>query len=90
MASRDSEAEVVHVDFAKKQIHGIRNGQEDTAAIQNLQTDGGRTVLQEVDSGMAWTLLVDQTSGKMSMSVNASTNTGHPVGFSILGVCTPA
>lgn len=78
----------VDVDFGKKTISGTRRGKEDVTPIQNLKTGDGRTILQGVDAGMAWSVLIDHASGKMSMSVNASTIAGHPIGFSILGACT--
>jgi hypothetical protein len=79
---------IIHVDFAKKTIHGTVGGKLDTSPIKNLSLQNGRTILQGFDGGHAWSILVDQGSGKMSMGVNATTHGGHPIGFSILGICT--
>ena len=78
----------IHVDFSKKTIHGVIRGKADTSPIKNLSTEDGRTILQGVDGGLAWSILIDQITGKMSMGVNAATQGGHPIGFSILGACT--
>jgi hypothetical protein len=78
----------IHVDFSKKTIHGTIRGKADTSRIMNLTKVAGATILQGVDGGHAWSILIDQGSGKMSMGVNAATDGGHPVGFSILGACT--
>jgi hypothetical protein len=78
----------LEVDFAKKVVRGTVNGKPDTSPIEKLHTEHGRTALHGVEGGMAWIILIDQSSGKMSMSIATSTHGGHPVGFSILGVCT--
>jgi hypothetical protein len=78
----------IEVDFAKKTVGGTVDGKAQSSAIERLHTEHGRTMLLGVEGGNAWSMLIHQTSGKMSMSVSATTKGGHPVGFSILGVCT--
>ncbi len=78
----------LQVDFAKKVVRGTVNGKPDTSPFEKLPSEHGRTALHGLEGGMAWVMLIDQSSGKMSMSISTSTHGGHPVGFSILGVCT--
>lgn len=78
----------LEVDFSKKRVSGTVKGKPDTSKFEKLPTEHGRTTLHGLEGGMAWIMVIDQSSGKMSMSIATSTHGGHPVGFSILGVCT--
>jgi hypothetical protein len=78
----------ITVDFAKKTIGGIVKGEPQSSPIERLHLEHGRTIFMGSEGGNVWGALIDQASGKMSISVAATTGDGHPVGFSILGVCT--
>ena len=78
----------IAVDFTKKTIGGDVKGEPQSSPIERLHIEHGRTILMGSEGGNVWGLLIDQASGKMSMSISATTGAGHPVGFSILGVCT--
>jgi hypothetical protein len=70
-------------DVAAKSISGRRpDGSDLKTAVQQQTRDGDTLVLQGVESGRAWSLTVDSTSGKMSMAV-----AGRDVGFVGLGAC---
>lgn len=78
----------IEIDFAKKTVGGTVDGKAQSSAIERLHTEHGRTILLGVEGGNAWSVLIHQANAKMSMAVSATTKGGHPVGFSILGVCT--
>jgi hypothetical protein len=85
---RESPAEIdlpnfVHVQFAKKRLVGT-SGDERTTAIQNLQNVNGLTILQGAENGRAWSVVIDQASGRMSGSIADSEGA-----FSIFGACLP-
>jgi hypothetical protein len=78
----------ITVDFSKKTINGTVKDEPQASPIERLHLEHGRTILMGSEGGRVWSALIDQASGKMSIAVAATTNAGHPVGFSILGVCT--
>jgi hypothetical protein len=75
----------VHVEFKKKRLRGtMLGGEEQTTAIQNLQTPAdGRTILQGAENGRGWSMTIDQTTGDMSVAI-----AGDDIGFILFGVCT--
>lgn len=65
-----------HVDFAAKQISaaGVRRA-GDTTPIERVERLGGRLLLQggelsdeNPNGGVGWSMLVDESSGRMSLS----------------------
>jgi len=52
-------------------------------AIKNLEHDKGMLVLQGIENGRGWNIVIAEDTGKMSASI--SENTG---GFVIFGACT--
>lgn len=72
------------IDFAANKAYGERqDGEKTTAEITNQKIEDGRIVLQGVQNGNGWSVMIDQVTGKMSLSVSAD-----QVGFIIFGVCT--
>lgn len=82
---------LLKVDFRKKQVSGVGPAASRPAtAIETRETAGGRIYLQGVDTdaesgdGLAWTMVIDQESGRMSL-----TAAGDDVVFNVFGSCTP-
>ncbi len=75
----------VNVEFTKKRLRGtLLGGEEQTTAIQNVQTLGGHTtLLQGSENGRGWSLSIDQTTGDMSVAI-----AGDDIAFVLFGVCT--
>jgi hypothetical protein len=72
------------IDFATNKASGERaNGEQTTAEIANQKVEEGRIVLQGVQNGNGWTVMIDQATGNMSLAVG-----GNQVGFVIFGACT--
>jgi hypothetical protein len=69
----------LRIDFAKKEIIGPKN----TTAILRLEKGDEQLTLQGSEVGMGWTLALDRTTGKMSLTL-----AGGEQAFVIFGVCT--
>jgi hypothetical protein len=74
----------VHVQFAKKRLASAGGGDERTTPIQNIQSVNGLTILQGAENGRAWSVVIDQTSGRMSGSIADGGGA-----FAIFGACLP-
>jgi hypothetical protein len=74
----------IHVQFGKKRLVGTRGDNERSTAIQNIQNVNGLTILQGAENGRAWSVVIDQASGRMSGSIADSDGA-----FSIFGACFP-
>ncbi len=74
------------IDFKKKEIRVIRSGEEEdrVTPIRNLEKGEDRLIMQGIEAGRAWNLLIAHASGKMSLSAVDSDQ-----GFVIFGACTP-
>ena len=48
--------------------YGDTEAQSSTSPVENMHLEHGRTVLQGVEGGMAWSILIDQASGMVSGS----------------------
>ncbi len=74
----------VNVEFKQKRLRGtVLGGEEQTTAIQKVQTAGGRTILQGAQNGRGWSMTIDHTTGDMSAAI-----AGDDIGFVLFGVCT--
>ena len=75
----------IRVDFKKKTLNGTTpDGRSESTAIQNVQTrEGDKTILQGADGPRAWSIVIDQATGKMSASVS-----DNSTGFVVFGACT--
>ena len=58
-------------------------GEERSSKIDNLRHDSGELILQGVEHGLAWSLLLDEAEGRMT--ITASTD---DTGYIIFGACT--
>jgi len=73
----------VHVQFGKKRLSSA-SGEERSTLIQNIQNVNGATILQGAEDGRAWSVVIDQESGRMLGSV-----TDAEGAFTIFGACLP-
>lgn len=72
----------VEVD-AKKKVVSAANSSGASSPIGSVSHDGGNLILQGVEEGRGWTLLIDESTGEMSVSV------ADPDGaFVLFGACT--
>ena len=69
----------LRIDFAKKEIIGPKH----TTAIQRIEKGDEQLTLQGSEVGMGWTLALDRTTGKMTVTL-----AGGEQAFVIFGVCT--
>ena len=72
------------LDFKNKMLRNPeeKNEKKETA-IRNIEHDKGALILQGMENGRGWSIVIDEDTGKMSASI--SENTG---GFVIFGACT--
>ncbi len=74
----------IRLDFAAKRAYTRRqNDDERTATIASQTVDSGMLILQGIQNAHAWSLLIAQTTGLMTLSVS-----GNSVGFVVFGACT--
>ena len=82
----------LRIDFKKKTVTADAPGQEDRppSPIKTTTTIDDKLFLQGADDGvegvrdgLAWSLAIDQTAGKMVLTAS-----GDEVGFVIFGACT--
>ena len=73
----------ITVDFKKKTLSGTdSDGEEETTAIENVRTADGQTILQGAEGGRAWSIVIDQMTGDMTIAI-----AGDETGFVLFGVC---
>ena len=74
------------VDLANKQLSTTRaSGENRTTPIKNMQRAEGLIVIQGLEMGRAFSIMIDEASGGLSAAV-ARDN----VGVVVFGTCTPA
>lgn len=73
----------IRVDFKRKTLSGVEAGERSTA-IQNFRKADGKTIIQGAENGRGWTMVIDQSTGKMSSSISDNAD-----GFLMFGACTP-
>ncbi|MEE8415372.1 MAG: hypothetical protein V3S05_03795, partial [Desulfobacterales bacterium] len=55
-----------------------------TTKIRNLERLDNRLILQGIQSGRAWSMVINVTTGKVTLSAS-----DEQAGFVIFGACTP-
>jgi len=76
----------IEVDLTKKQMGTTpASGQNRVSPIRNLERAEGRIVLQGVEGGRAFSLLIDEASGALTAAIARD-----GVGVVVFGNCTPA
>ena len=75
----------LRVDFNDKKIMGKRKeGQLRTTEIKNVVNLGARLILQGVQEGKAWSIVISESDGMMTLSAS-----DDQAGFVVFGACTP-
>ena len=69
------------IDFKNKKLAGTAEGAAGTP-IQNVEKLENQTVLQGIQNGRGWSIVIDTASGDLSMAV-----AGDDISFVIFGVC---
>jgi hypothetical protein len=73
----------ITVDFKKKKLSGTdSDGEQETTAIENVRAADGQTILQGAENGRAWSIVIDQMTGDMTVAI-----AGDETGFVLFGVC---
>ncbi len=72
------------IDFKAKKLTGTVEGAEsaDTAQIQNVEKLATQTVLQGIQNGRGWSIVIDAATGDLSAAV-----AGDDISFVVFGVC---
>jgi len=72
------------IDFKEKKISGTReNGEMLTTEIENMERSDGKMVLQGTQNSKGWNMLINEATGKMTITVS-----DDQVGFVVFGACT--
>jgi len=72
------------IDFKKKRLTGTVEGgaSEEVTKILNVEKLENQTVLQGIQNGRGWSIVIDTASGDMSVAV-----AGDDISFVLFGVC---
>ncbi len=75
----------IRLDFEQMVARATRaGGEERTAKIESITREEGKLILQGVQLGLGWSMVITQESGAMVL-----TAAGEQVAFVIFGACTP-
>ncbi len=72
------------IDFKNKELRGRVEGtaSEEVTKIQNVEKLDNQTVLQGIQNGRGWSIVIDAVSGDMSAAI-----AGDDISFVLFGVC---
>ena len=73
----------IRLDFGKKRMMSVSDPPRETP-IDTVQKREGLTILQGAQNGRAWSLVIDQATGRMTGSVADGEGA-----FAVFGACTP-
>ena len=77
-------AQFVKVDLKEKKIEAVRQGGKSlSSTIMNHKRQNGKLILQGIEGGRGWSLVIVEETGKMSATI-----AGDQVGFVVFGNCT--
>lgn len=72
-------------NFKKKTISGtLKSGEVRTTTIKNMERSNGNLILQGVQNGKGWSVVIIEATGKMTVTASDG-----QVGFVVFGACTP-
>ena len=75
----------IEVDLQAKRLSTTKaSGQSRTTPITNLQRDGGQVVLQGYENKRAFSFLIDEKTGWMTVAVAR-----RDIAVTVFGACTP-
>jgi hypothetical protein len=73
------------IDFKKKLIQGTKaDGTTGTADIEKKTLADGKLILQGVQNGRGWSMVISEATGKMTLSAS-----DDEAGFVVFCACTP-
>jgi hypothetical protein len=73
------------INFKEKTITGkLENGELRTTKILGMERINGKLILQGVEEGMGWIMVVTESNGKIALSAS-----GDQMVFIVFGACTP-
>ena len=71
------------IDFKDKKISGTREcGEVLTTKIENMERSDGKLVLQGTQNNKGWSMLINEATGKMTITAS-----DDQVGFVVFGAC---
>jgi hypothetical protein len=75
----------IKLNFTEKTLSTTEAAQKiETTPIKNIEQFDSRLILQGVEGGRAWSMIIAKETGKMSATV-----ADDQVGFVVFGACTP-
>ena len=73
------------IDFEKKTISGtLEDGTVRTTEIKGMEQTDGNLILQGVQNGKAWNMVIAEATGKATIAAS-----DNQVGFVVFGACIP-
>jgi hypothetical protein len=76
----------IEVDIAAKRISTTKaSGDDRSSSVANLKRENGHILLQGMERGRAYSILIDETSGDLSAAVAGN----FGCGVTVFGSCTP-
>jgi len=73
----------LRIDFKKKTISGtLESGEVRTAKIENMARSDGKLILQGVQNGKGWSMVITEATGKMTVTAS-----DDRAGFIVFGAC---
>ncbi len=74
----------ITIDFKGKKLSGIVEGRDkgESTKIQNIEKLDGQTVIQGVENGRGWSIVIDGGTGDISAAI-----AGDDLAFVLFGVC---
>lgn len=74
----------LRIDFKQRSISGkLVDGTTKSVSIEMKKRQDGNLILQGVQNGRGWSMVIPEDTGKMTLSV-----AGNNVGFFVSGACT--
>ena len=74
----------VRIDVQGKKIEAVRQGGKSvSSSVLNHKRENGKLILQGIEGGRGWSLVIVEETGKMSATI-----AGDQVGFVLFGNCT--
>ena len=64
----------IKIDLVSKQMSGTEEGRAEAAAVERVERVEGRLILQGVQDGRGWSVVIVEESGNMTLSVSGEDN----------------
>jgi hypothetical protein len=74
--------EFFHVNVKKKQLRAAWGDKDEKSAIGRVEHQYDQLILQGIENGRAWSMMISEETGRMSITVSDS-----QVGFVLFGAC---